>query len=329
MRRREFITFLGGAAASPAIWPLAAHGQQVGKVHRVGFLWDGPDVFPDAIEAFVQGLGDLGYVEGRNLAIEYRWGEGKPDRMRALAEELVRLKVDVIVAPSSIYTEAAKQATSTIPIIFMSHADPLGTSHVTSLVHPGGNVTGLSLMMPETTVKGLELFKEIVPTLSRVAVIFDPATPSHGPSLKAADAAGPKLSLRIQPVPVRSATEYESAFSSIVQERVDGVLVLSTPLFIAGAKPLADLAIAQKLPSLFGPSHNVQAGGLMSYSPHRADQWRRAAIYVDKILKGAKPADLPVQQPTKFELVINLKTAKTIGLTISESFLLRADKVIE
>jgi ABC-type uncharacterized transport system substrate-binding protein len=329
MRRREFITFLGGAAASPAIWPLAAHGQQVGKVHRVGFLWDGPDVFPDAIEAFVQGLGDLGYVEGRNLAIEYRWGEGKPDRMRALAEELVRLKVDVIVAPSSIYTEAAKQATSTIPIIFMSHADPLGTSHVTSLVHPGGNVTGLSLMMPETTVKGLELFKEIVPTLSRVAVIFDPATPSHGPSLKAADAAGPTLSLRIQPVPVRSATEYESAFSSIVRERVDGVLVLSTPLFIAGAKPLADLAIAQKLPSLFGPSHNVQAGGLMSYSPHRADQWRRAAIYVDKILKGAKPADLPVQQPTKFELVINLKTAKTIGLTISESFLLRADKVIE
>jgi putative ABC transport system substrate-binding protein len=329
MRRREFITFLGGAAASPAIWSLAAHGQQVGKVHRVGFLWDGPDVFPDAIEAFVQGLGDLGYVEGRNLAIEYRWGEGKPDRMRALAEELVRLKVDVIVAPSSIYTEAAKQATSTIPIIFMSHADPLGTSHVTSLVHPGGNVTGLSLMMPETTVKGLELFKEIVPTLSRVAVIFDPATPSHGPSLKAADAAGPKLSLRIQPVPVRSATEYESAFSSIVRERVDGVLVLSTPLFIAGAKPLADLAIAQKLPSLFGPSHNVQAGGLMSYSPHRADQWRRAAIYVDKILKGAKPADLPVQQPTKFELVINLKTAKAIGLTISESFLLRADKVIE
>jgi putative ABC transport system substrate-binding protein len=329
MRRREFITFLGGAAASPAIWPLAAHGQQVGKVHRVGFLWDGPDVFPDAIEAFVQGLGDLGYVEGRNLAIEYRWGEGKPDRMRALAEELVRLKVDVIVAPSSIYTEAAKQATSTIPIIFMSHADPLGTSHVTSLVHPGGNVTGLSLMMPETTVKGLELFKEIVPTLSRVAVIFDPATPSHGPSLKAADAAGPKLSLRIQPMPVRSATEYESAFSSIGRERVDGVLVLSTPLFIAGAKPLADLAIAQKLPSLFGPSNKVQAGGLMSYSPHRADQWRRAAIYVDKILKGAKPADLPVQQPTKFELVINLKTAKTIGLTISESFLLRADKVIE
>jgi len=228
MRRREFITLLGGAAA--AVWPCAVHGDQV---YRVGFLWDGPDVFPDEIEAFRQGLRELGYVEGRNLAFEYRWGEGKPDRIRALAQELVRLKVDIIVAPSSIYTEAAKQATSTIPIVFMSHADPLGTGHVANLTYPGGNATGFSLMMPETTVKGLELFKEAVPALSRIAVIFDPATPSHGPSLKAAEAA--KLGLRIQPVPVRSATEYESAFSSIVRERADGVLVLA-PLFIAGAK---------------------------------------------------------------------------------------------
>jgi len=325
MRRREFITLLGGVAAVP----FAAYAQQAGKIHRVGLLWDGLDVFADAIEAFRQGLRDLGYVEDRNLVIEYRWGKGKPDRMQALAEELVRLKVDVIVAPSSIYTEAAKQATSTIPIIFMSHADPLGTGHVANLAYPGGNATGLSLMMPETTVKGLELFKEVVPTLSRVAVIFDPATPSHSPSLKAAEAAGPKLSLRIQPVPVRSATEYESAFSSIVRERADGVLVLSTPLFIAGAKQLAQLAIAHRLPSLFGPSHNVQAGGLMSYSPDRAEQWRGAAIYVDKILKGAKPADLPVQQPTKLELVINLKTAKALGLTVPSSLLSRADKVIE
>ena len=195
MRRRDFITFLGGAAG----WPLAAYGQQAGKLYRIGFLWEGPDVFPNEIEAFRQGLSALGYVEGRNLTIEYRWGEGKPERMLALAKELVRLKVDIIMAPSSIYTEAAKQATSTIPIIFMSHADPLGTGHVASLAHPGGNVTGLSLMMPETTVKGLELFKEVVPTLSGVAVIFDPATPSHGPSLKAAEAA--KLGLRIQPCP--------------------------------------------------------------------------------------------------------------------------------
>jgi putative ABC transport system substrate-binding protein len=211
----------------------------------------------------------------------------------------------------------------------MSHADPLGTGHVTSLSRPGGNVTGLSLMMTETNVKGLELFKEAIPKLSHVAVIFDPATPSHKPGLKAVEAAGPPLGLKILPVPVRSEAEYERAFSAIVRERADGVLVLSTPLFIAGAKPLAQLALKHKLPSLFGPRHHVEAGGLMSYSPERTDLWRRGAIFVDRILKGAKPADLPVEQPTKFDLVINLKTAKAIGVKIPEAFLLRADRVIE
>jgi putative ABC transport system substrate-binding protein len=326
MRRREFITLLGGAAAA---WPLVARAQQAGKIYRIGFLWDSPDAFLDALEAFRQGLRDLGYVEGRNIAIEYRWAEGKPERMRELAEELVRLKVDVIVAPSSIYTEAAKRATSTIPIIFVSHADPLGNRHVASLARPGGNITGLSLMMTETNVKGLELLKEAVPGISRVAVIFDPATPSHGPGLKAVKAAGPTLGLRIQSVPVRSATEYDSAFAAIVRERADAVLVLSTPLFIAGAKRLAELCLVNKLPSLFGPKHHVQEGGLMSYSPDRADLWRRGAIYVDKILRGIDPADLPVQQPTKFDFVINLKTAKLIGLTIPPTLLGRADEVIE
>jgi putative ABC transport system substrate-binding protein len=326
MRRREFITLIGAAAAA---WPLGANAQQIGKVYRIGFLWDGPGVFPDALEAFRQGLRELGYVEGQNIAIEYRWAEGKPERMRELAEELVRLKVDVIMAPSSIYTGVAKRATSTIPIIFMSHADPLATGHVASLSRPGGNVTGLSLMMTETNVKGLELLKEAVPGLSRVAVIFDPATPSHGPGLKAVEDAGPALGLRIQSVAVRSATEYDEAFVAIVQEHADGVLVLSTPLFIAGAKRLAELAIMHKIPSLFGPKQHVQVGGLMSYSPDRADLWRRCAIYVDKILKGAKPADLPVQRPTKFELVINLKTAKVIGLAVPPSFILRADEVFE
>ena len=326
MRRREFITLLGGAAAA---WPLVARAQQAGKIYRIGFLWDSPDAFLDALEAFRQGLRDLGYVEGRNIAIEYRWAEGKPERMRELAEELVRLKVDVIVAPSSIYTEAAKQATSTIPIIFVSHADPLGSRHVTSLARPGGNITGLSLMMTETNVKGLELLKEAVPGISRVAVIFDPATPSHGPGLKAVKAAGPTLGLRIQSVPVRSATEFDSAFTAIVGERADAVLVLSTPLFISGAKRLAELSLAHKLPSLFGPKHHVQEGGLMSYSPDRADLWRRGALYVDKILRGIDPADLPVQQPTKFELAINLKTAKSIGLAIPRTLLDRADEVIE
>jgi putative ABC transport system substrate-binding protein len=326
MQRREFITLLGGAVTA---WPLNARAQPKGKIYRIGFLWDGPDVFPGALEAFRQGLRELGYVEGRTIAFEYRWAEGKPDRMREFAEELVRLKVDVIMAPSSIYTAAAKRATSTIPIIFMSHADPLATGHVESLARPGGNATGLSLAMTETNVKGLELFKEAIPGLSRIAVIFDPATPSHGPGLKAVEDAAPGLGLRIQSVSVRSATEYGDAFLAIVRERADGILVLSTPLFIAGAKRLAELAIAHKIPSLFGPKQHVQAGGLMSYSPDRADLWRRCAIYVDKILKGAKPEDLPVQQPTKFELVINLKTAKAIGLAVAPSFILRADEVIE
>jgi ABC-type uncharacterized transport system substrate-binding protein len=326
MRRREFITLLGGAAVG---WSLAAYAQQIKKSYRVGFLWDGPDVFPDALEAFRQGLRELGYVEGETIAIEYRWADGKPKRMRELAEELVRLKVDAIIAPSSIYTAAAKQATLTIPIIFLSHADPLGSGHVASLARPGANVTGLSLMMTETNVKSLELLKETVPGISRVAVIFDPATPSHGPGLTAIEAAGSALGLRVQPVPVRSATEYDDAFRAIVAERADAVLVLSTPLFIAGAKQLAELSLAHKLPSLFGPKHHVEAGGLMSYSPKRADLWRRGAIYVDKILRGTDPADLPVQQPMKFELAVNLKTAKSIGLAIPPSLLARADEVIE
>jgi putative ABC transport system substrate-binding protein len=308
---------------------LASETQAAEKVYRIGFLWDSPAVFPDAIEAFRQGLRDLGYVEGRNIVIEYRWAEGKPERMRELAEELVRLKVDVIMAPSSVYTAAAKRATATIPIVFLSHADPLGTGHVASLGRPGGNVTGLSIMMTETNVKGLELFKAAVSGLSRVAVIWDPATPSHGPGLKAIEAAAPSLGLRIQPVAVRSPAEYESAFSAMVRERADGVLVLSTPLFIAGAKRLAELALTHKLPSLYGPKHHVAAGGLMSYSPDRADLYRRGAIFVDKILKGAKPADLPVQRPTRFELVINMKTAKALGLTIPQGILARADELIQ
>ena len=250
-------------------------------------------------------------------------------RSRELAEELVRLKVDIIMAPSSVYTGAAKRATSTIPIIFLSHADPLSTGHVKTLARPGGNATGLTVMMTETSVKGLELFKEAVRGLARVAVVWDPATPSHGPGLKAVEAAGALLGLRIQSVAVRSASEYESAFSTMIRERADGVLVLPTPLFIAGAKPLADLALRHKLPSLFGPKHHVAAGGLMSYSPHRPDLWRRGAVFVDKILKGARPADLPVERATRFELVINTRTAKALGVKIPPAVLARADEVIE
>ena len=325
MDRRTFIASMVGAVLSA---PLAA-AAQAGKVYRVGFLWDSPTMFPDAIEAFHRGLRDLGWVEGQNIVVEYRWGEGRHDRLHDLAEELVRLKVDVIVAGGSFYTEAAKRATSTIPIIFVSHADPIGSGHVASLARPGANITGVALMMTETNAKSLELLKEAVPGLSRVAVIWDPATPSHGPGLKAVEVAGRALGFRLQPVAVRSATEFDSAFSAIVRERAGGLLVLSTPIFIAEAKRLAELAITHKLPSMFGPRHHVEAGGLMSYSPDRAEVFRRGAIYVDKVLKGAKPTDLPVEQPTKFELVINLKTAKALGLTIPQALLQRADQVIE
>jgi ABC-type uncharacterized transport system substrate-binding protein len=322
--RRDFLALLGAAT-----WPLVARAQEPRKLYRVGFLWDSPTVFPDALEAFAQGLRDLGYVESRNIIIEYRWAQGKPEQIREMAEELVRLKVDAIVAPSSIYTGAAKRVTSTIPIIFMSHAAPLETGHVASLARPGGNATGLSLMQTETGVKTLELFKEAAPTLQRVAVLFDPATPSHGPGLTAVEAAGSALGLQIQPVATPAVSAYDAAFAAMVRNRADGALVLSTPLFIASAKRLAELALTHKLPSLFGPKHHVEAGGLMSYSPDRKDLWRRGAIYLDRVLKGASPAELPVEQPAKFELAINLKTAKALGLEIPPTLIARADEVIE
>jgi putative ABC transport system substrate-binding protein len=326
MDRRTFMaSMVGGILAAPR----AARAQQTGKIYRVGLLWDSPAMFPDAIEAFRRGLRDLGWVEGQNIAIEYRWTGGRFERIHALAAELVRLKVDVIVTPSSLYTGAAKQATSMIPVVFLSHADPIGSGHIASLAQPGGNITGLSLMMTETNVKLLELFKEVIPGLTRVAVIWDPATPSHGPGLKAVEAAGRALGLQIQAVAVHSTTEFDGAFSAIVREHAGGVLVLSTPLFIAESRRLADLAMTHKLPSMFGPRVHAETGGLLSFGPDRADLWRRGAIYVDKILKGAKPGDLPVEQPTKFELIINLKTARRLGLTIPQLMLVRANEVIQ
>ncbi len=308
--------------------PLPAGAQQAGKVYRVGFLWDSPAVWPHALEGFRQGLRDLGWVEGQNIVVEYRWAEGRFDRLPGLAEELVRLKVDVIVAPTSIYTGAAKRATSTIPIVFASHADPIGSGHVANLARPGANITGLTIIMSETMAKSLELLKAAVPGLARVAVLWDPATPSHGPGVKAVEATSQALGLRLQTLAVRSATEFDNTFAAISRERGGGVLVLSTPLFMGGARRLAELAMTYKLPTMFGPREHAEAGGLLSYGPDRADLYRRAATYVDKILKGAKPGDLPVQQATKFELVINLKTAKALGLTIPPSLLGRADEVI-
>jgi len=329
--RRRFLT---GVATALAPIGAAAHAQEykaqhTGKVYRVGFLWDSPAVWPHALEGFRQGLRDLGWVEGKNIVVEYRWAEGHFDRLPSLAEELVRLKVDVIVAPTSIYAGAAKRATSTIPIVFASHADPIGSGHVASLARPGGNATGITIVMSETAGKSLELLKEAVPGLSRVAVMWDPATPSHRPGLNAVEARGRALGLQVQAVAVHSATEFASAFPTIVQEHSGGVLVLSTPLFMGGARRLAELALKHKLPTIFGSREHVEAGGLLSYSPDRADLYRRTASYVDKILKGANPAELPVQQATRFELVINLKTARSLRLTIPQSFLQRADEVIQ
>jgi putative ABC transport system substrate-binding protein len=296
---------------------------------RVGFLWDRPTVWPHALEAFRQGLRDLGWVEGRNLTMEYRWAEGRFDRLPALAAELVRLNVDVIVAPTSIYTGAARRATSTIPIVFASHADPINSGHVASLASPGGNATGLTIVMSETTAKSLELFKQALPKLTRVAAVWDPATPSHRPALRAVEAMGQALRLAVDSYGVASAAEFEGAFATLVRERADGVLVLSTPLFINGARRLAELAIQHRLPSMFGPREHAEVGGLLSYGPDRADLYRRAAGYVDRILRGARPAELPVQQATKFELVVNLKTARALGLTISPALLVRAAEILE
>ena len=328
MNRRALLVALT-AVAIPFCCTPSLEAQQAAKPYRVGFMWDSPEAFPEAMEEFRSMLRELGYVEARNIIVEYRYAEGNPESMRAFAEEFVSLKVDAIVAPSSIYTAAAKRATSTIPIVFMSHADPIGTGHVASLSRPGGNATGLSLMMTETNVKLLELFKEAVPSLSRVAAVFDPSTPSHIPGLKALQSAGPKLGVSIQPVAIGSAAEYERAFAAMAAERAEGALFLSTPLYIGDAKKIAALARANRIASMFGPRQNVEAGGLISYSPDRKDLWRRGAVVLDKFLKGIHPATLPVEQPTKFELVVNLKTAKAIGVRFSEAFLSRADVVIE
>ncbi|HZM33238.1 MAG TPA: ABC transporter substrate-binding protein [Burkholderiales bacterium] len=309
--------------AAPAI-----EAQHAG-VRSIGLLWESPATLASGLESFRRELHRLGWVEGQNLTIEYRWSKGQYDKLDDLAGELVRLGVDLIVAPSSVYTGAAKRATSTIPIVFTVHADPVLSGHVASLARPGGNVTGTSLALTETYAKGLELLKEVAPEISRVAVLLNPDTPSHGPGLEAVKVTGRALRLHIQPVAARTAAEFEAAFSAMVQERAGGVLVLSTPLFIAGAKPLADLALKYRLPASFGPPEHAEAGGLFSYGPDRADLFRRAATYVDRILKGARPADLPVERPTKFELVVNLKTAKALGLKVPPSVISRADRVIE
>ena len=305
-----------------------AEAQQPGaKVPRIGFLGaTSPSTNAARIEAFRQGLRELGYVEGKNIVIEYRWAEGKTERLPDLAAELVRLKVDIIVTAGAAVTRPAKEATSTIPIVMSFDNDPVGSGFVASLARPGGNITGLSALFPELSGKRLELLKEVVPVLSRMAVFGTSTQPAQG--LRETELAAGAFGVRAQYIDVLSPQDFETAFQAARKGRADAILVLSSPVIFSQRTRIADLAVKNHLPMMFPQSEWVEDGGLMSYAPNYADLFRRAATYVDKILKGAKPADLPVEQPTKFEFIINLKAAKQISLTIPPNVLVRADRVI-
>jgi putative ABC transport system substrate-binding protein len=326
MDRRAFIAIVGGSILAA---PVVGEAQsQPGKTARIGYLSlrSGPS-HPE--EAFRQGLRELGYVEGQNLSIEFRWADWKPDRVSTLAAELARLKLDVIVSTGGNVTAvAAKAAIKNTPVVFMS-GDPLRAGLVSRLDRPGGNVTGINLLVIELNTKRLELLKEAVPTVSRVAVLRNPASPTNVVVSKDLERAGAALRLKLQMLDARERQEIDDAFAAMARGRAGAVFVVSDAMFTAQRERIVDLAARQRLPGIFEWREFVEAGGLLSYGPSQADMYRHLATYVDKILKGAKPADLPVEQPTKFELVINLKTAKTLGLTIPQTLLLQADKVIE
>ena len=313
--------------------PVCSFAQQQGKVWRVGFLSQRRHVdFLDSdyyYGPFRQGMRELGYVEGKNLVIEWRSAEGKFERLPDLAAELVQLKVDVIVTAGTPAISAAQKATTTIPIVMGSAGDPVGSGFVKSLARPGGNITGLSNMVVDLGPKHLEMLRSMVPKLSRVAVLVNPSNSSHATILKSVQAAAQKTNIKVLPAEARTPQEIESAFSTMTQGNVGAVLVAIDAFFIQQGRQIAELAAKHRLPSMSASREYVEAGGLMSYGQNLADNYRRAATYVDKILKGAKPGDLPVEQPTKFELIINGKTAKALGLTIPQSLLISADKVIE
>jgi putative ABC transport system substrate-binding protein len=307
-----------------------AHAQQLGKIPQIGFLHAGSmSVRLAHIEAFRQGLREHGYIEGKNIAVEYRFAEGRLDRLPELAANLMGLKVDAIAAGTTAAQLAAKRATTTIPIVLVGAPDPVGSALVTSLARPGGNITGLSFLGPELTGKQLELLKETIPGASRIAVLLSgAANPASQIARKEIEGAARALGIQLQAVEVNNAKEVDGAADTITNTRSNGIVMLTSPLFDANIKRIAELATKNRLPSIYGFRDFPEAGGLMSYGTDLADIYRRAATYVDKILKGRNPADLPVEQPTKFELVINLKTAKQIGLTIPPNVLARADRVI-
>jgi putative ABC transport system substrate-binding protein len=329
-RRNENPKWLGTVAIviAFAMCGAVAQAQQAAKVPRIGYLSIASSS-DFRSEAFRQGLRDLGYIEGQNIAVESRWADGRDDRVTDLAAELVRLKVDVIVSAGGTQTTAAtKKATETIPIVFATVGDPVGAGLVASFARPGGNVTGLSNDAPELSGKRLELLKEAILRLSRLAVLTNPNNPSHVMYLKETEVAAQALGLQTQVLGIQRPDDFDNAFLSMRKLRTGALVVLADAMFTSQRRRLAELAINRKLPVMFSGSQYVEAGGLMSYGPNLAALHRRAASYVDKILKGTKPADLPVEGPTKFEFMINLKTAKQIGLTIPPNVLARADKVI-
>jgi putative ABC transport system substrate-binding protein len=324
MKRREFITLLGGAAA---VWPLAARAQQA-KLPTIGFLGTTTaSAWEPWTAAFVQRLRELGWIEGRTVAIEYRWGEARSERFAEVAAEFVRLNVDVIVTAGNA-TLAVKQATSVVPIIFALATDPIGSGFVASLARPGGNVTGLSNQQAELAGKRLELLREIVPDLRRLAIMGNVAFPEAVLEMREVQAIGKTLGLEVATLEIRRAEDIAPAFEAL-KGRAEALYVPADPLVGTNRVRINTLALGARLPTMYGTKEFVEAGGLMCYGVSFPRQFRRAADYVDKILRGAKPGDIPVEQPTRFDLVINLKTAKALGLTIPESFLLRADEVIE
>ena len=331
--RRYLLNFLAITLAL-IILPVSrvSAAQQPGKVHRIGFLFASSLSDPRSqrwLDAFRQGLRELGWVEGQNIAIEYRSAEGRYGRLPDLAAELVRLKVDVIVTSAVPAIQAAKEATRTIPIVMAVVVDPVAAGFVPNLGRPEGNITGLSAMAPELVGKQLEMLKEVVPKVSRVALLWNPANAGNAPQLREAQVAARALALRLQPLEARDSKGIDSAFAAMIRGRAGAAIVLVDVVLNDHRTRIAGLAAKRRLPTVFGQREYAEAGGLMAYGPNIADMFRRAATYVDKILKGARPADLPVEQPMRFELVINMKTAKALGISFPQSVLIRADQVIQ
>jgi len=330
MKRREFIALVGGGALLLAAKVKRARGQQPARVQRIGYLGLGPaSAWATRVEVLRAGLRDLGWIEGKNIVIEFRWAD-EVEQLPGLAAELVRLPVDVIFANSSTQVEAARQATQTIPIVFSNHADPVGIGHVASLARPGGNITGLSMLLTDLAVKELEILTEAVPHAKRIGVVWNPTTPSHAPAVRAIEGAGEKLRVQLVLVDVQAAEDFEGAFATMVREGAGGFLVVPSPLFTSHRTAVAKLAFKHRLPGMFGHRDLLgDVGALMSYGADIDELNQRAALYIDKILKGAKPADLPVEQASKYQLVIILKTAKALGLDLPPLLVARADEVIE